>query len=273
MERIQTALNKARKTRNGKSSDKRPDRKHISIPVAEVDLAWDELATLKPNMANMKRNRIESYEGGHAAAHFDLMRTKVLQQMRANNWRRLAITSPGSSCGKTTTCVNLAFSLARQKDIRTVVAEMDLRRPAMAKLLGLSHTSCQFSRALDGREEIKDHMLRYGDNLAFALNRHSANNPSELLQSNAITDTLSQIEKQFDPNLVIFDMPPMMVTDDVLGFLDQVDCVLLVAAAESTTVDEIDACERELAEHTNLLGVVLNKCRYMEKGYGYSYYD
>ena len=137
MERIQTALNKARKTRNGKSSDKRPDRKHISIPVAGVDLAWEELDEFKPNAAQLKRNRIDSYEGGHTASHFDLMRTKVLQQMRANNWRRLAITSPGSSCGKTTTCVNLAFSLARQKDIRTVIAEMDLRRPAMAKLLGL----------------------------------------------------------------------------------------------------------------------------------------
>lgn len=273
MERIQTALKKARNTRDGKSSDKRPDRKQVPVVISDVELMWDELNTLKPNVSYMKRNRIESFEGGHAAAHYDLMRTKVLQQMRANNWRRLAITSPGSSCGKTTTCVNLAFSLARQKDIRTVVAEMDLRRPAMAKLLGLTHTSCQFSRALDGREELKDHMLRYGDNLAFALNRHSANNPSELLQSNVITDTLGEIEKQFDPSLIIFDMPPMLVTDDVLGFLDQVDCVLLVAAAESTTVDEIDNCERELAEHTNMLGVVLNKCRYMEKGYGYSYYD
>jgi capsular exopolysaccharide synthesis family protein len=273
MERIQTALNKARNTRNGRSSDKRPDRKRVQQLVGDVDAAWAELNTLNPKPGHMKRNRVESYEGGHAAAHFDLMRTKVLQQMRANNWRRLAITSPGSACGKTTTCANLAFSLARQKDTRTVVAEMDLRRPALAKLLGLGHTSCQFSRALDGREEIKDHMLRYGDNLAFAVNRHSAKNPSELLQSNVITDTLNEIEKQFDPTLVIFDMPPMLVTDDVLGFLDQVDCVLLVAAAESTTVDEIDSCERELAEHTNMLGVVLNKCRYMEKGYGYSYYE
>jgi len=70
---------------------------------------------------------------------------------------------------------------------------------------------------------------------------------------------------------MIFDTPPLLVSDDTLGFLDQVDCVLLVAEAEATTIDEIDNCEQELAARSNVLGVVLNKCRYMGKGYGYDY--
>jgi hypothetical protein len=47
----------------------------------------------------------------------------------------------------------------------------------------------------------------------------------------------------------------------------------LVAEAEKCTVQQIDTCEREIAQHTNFLGVVLNKCRYPEEqeGYGYSY--
>ena len=47
--------------------------------------------------------------------------------------------------------------------------------------------------------------------------------------------------------------------------------VLLVAAAETTTIKEVDACERELASQTNVMGVVLNKCRYMDDTQGYSY--
>ena len=52
------------------------------------------------------------------------------------------------------------------------------------------------------------------------------------------------------------------------------DCALIIAAAESTTISEIDRCERDLAGRTNVVGVVLNKARYMEKsdGYGYGYY-
>ena len=49
------------------------------------------------------------------------------------------------------------------------------------------------------------------------------------------------------------------------------DCALLVAAAGATTLREIDVCERDLAAQTNVLGVILNKCRYMEKDYGYAY--
>jgi hypothetical protein len=45
--------------------------------------------------------------------------------------------------------------------------------------------------------------------------------------------------------------------------------VLLVAAAERTRPDEIDSCEADLAKLTNVLGVVLNKCRYMGDDYGY----
>lgn len=279
MERIQSALNKARKTRSGNSQDRRPDRTKQNKGTITADVpdglaeAWAGLRPLNTSPKLLKRSRIETFETSKMSGHFDLLRTKVLQQMRANNWRRLAITSPGASCGKTTTCANLAFSLARQSDTRTVIAEIDLRRPAMAGVLGLDKDNTQFSRALDGREPLQDHMLRYGENLAFGLNHHPAKNPSELLQSDTLAEQLRSLEETYDPHVVIFDMPPMLVTDDMLGFLDQVDCVLLVAAAEKTTVDEVDLCERELASHTNMLGVVLNKCRYMTKGYGYGYYD
>lgn len=281
MERIQSALKKARNTRadggEAEGKDRRPDRSKPTqgaIVSDVVEEAWDGLKQFHPDPKRLKRNRIETFETSRDTGHFDLLRTKVLQQMKANNWRRMAITSPGSACGKTTTCANLAFSLARQPDIRTVIAEIDLRRPALAGVLGVERDeTIQFSRALSGEEPMSDHLLRYGKNLAFGLNHRPARNPSELLQSDALAEQLRMIETTYDPNLVIFDMPPMLVTDDMLGFLDQVDCVLIVAAAEKTTVDEIDLCERELAAHTNMLGVVLNKCRYMSKGYGYAYYD
>ena len=64
-------------------------------------------------------------------------------------------------------------------------------------------------------------------------------------------------------------MPPMLVSDDLMAFVPHLDCVLLVAAAERTRLDEVDKCEQDLAEQTNVLGVVLNKCRYMGEDYGY----
>ena len=72
---------------------------------------------------------------------------------------------------------------------------------------------------------------------------------------------------------MIFDMPPMLMSDDMMAFARHVDCVLLVAGAESTTVKEIDICEQDLASQTNVMGVVLNKCRYMGSEYDYGYYE
>ena len=54
----------------------------------------------------------------------------------------------------------------------------------------------------------------------------------------------------------------MLVSDDNIGFLPNTDCAILVNAAESTTMQQLDNCEKELAELTNVLGVVLNKCRF-----------
>jgi len=65
----------------------------------------------------------------------------------------------------------------------------------------------------------------------------------------------------------------MLVSDDALAYLDQVDCALMVAAAEETTVAEIEKCGKDLAMRTQVLGVVLNKCRYMEDEESRAYPD
>jgi protein-tyrosine kinase len=57
----------------------------------------------------------------------------------------------------------------------------------------------------------------------------------------------------------------------MMAFAAKVDCVLIIAVAEQTTTKEVDICEQELARQTNVMGVVLNECRYMgrEANYGY----
>ena len=203
-----------------------------------------------------------------------MLRTKVMQMMRDNGWTRLAITSPGSACGKTTLGLNLGYSIARQPEQRAMLIEMDLRRPNIAATLGVKKDRrLQFSKTLEGKEPMDQHLVRLEDNFAVGMNQNSVRNPSELLQSSGLNHTLKEMEQTYAPTITIFDMPPMMVSDDVMGFIDTVDCVILVAAAESTTISEVDSCERELGSRTNVLGVVLNKCRYMGTEYGYSYYD
>lgn len=289
MDKVQAAIAKARAARNELATEgtdqtqlprgrqrvvearSRALEKGNSSSSLDRSAIWQPLATFAPVAKLMARQRIVTFDTGAQSSPgvvaFDMLRTKILQQMRANGWKRLAITSPGSECGKTTVAMNLAFSLSRQPETYTIVAEMDMRRPSMAKTFGLSgHTS--FSAVIEGKADFADMAMRPRPNLAFGLNYAKTRNPSELLQSSMVGRVLAGIEERFAPNLTIFDMPPMLQSDDTMGFMGQVDCVLLVAAAESTSLGEIDICERDLATQTNVMGVLLNKCRYMDKESG-----
>lgn len=277
MEKIQQALAKARAERQD-GQEGRPAAKPVardvavSEPVAGVvEEAWAALPAFNPDADQLVQARVMTLRGGHEATAFDVMRTKVLQTMRANSWRRLAITSPTPACGKSTIALNLGFSFARQPDIRTIVAELDLRRPSIAKTLGLSPTK-NFAEVLQGKADFAKNAIRFHQNLALALNAGFVRNPAEVLHAARVPAILADIEARFAPDLVIFDLPPMFASDDTMAFVGQVDCVLLIAGAESTTIKEIDTCERELASQTNVMGVVLNKCHFMGKDYGYSYY-
>ena len=74
-----------------------------------------------------------------------------------------------------------------------------------------------------------------------------------------VAATLAGTWQLYRPNVVIFDLPPMLTSDDVLAFLPNVDGLLLVVGGGATKASEIEECERLMAEHTNFLGVVLNK--------------
>jgi protein-tyrosine kinase len=61
-------------------------------------------------------------------------------------------------------------------------------------------------------------------------------NPAELLSAARTADMIDEIEAQLRPDVVLFDLSPVLVSDDAIAFLDQVDCALMVAAAEESTV-------------------------------------
>jgi Mrp family chromosome partitioning ATPase len=198
---------------------------------------------------------------------FDLVRTKLLHQMRTHNWKRIAITSPGPGCGKTTVALNLAFGLARHMDLRVVLAETDLHRPTMAKVLN--------ARVVTGSPSCSkgDRCSRIAPcacvpNLAVLLAPGARRQAAELLQSPSTKAVLDGIEAALDPGVVLFDLPPTLASSDVLAFAENVDAALIIAAAGLTTVAEIDACERELATRTNVVGVVMNRCLYLDQEYG-----
>jgi protein-tyrosine kinase len=278
MERIQAAIQKA-KERRGEGGALPPrmttpigsgGRSTRAAPMpAGPGPAWAEIGFCDPDPAHMSAERIVTFtDTDPSHVSFDMLRTKILRTMGQNSWTTLGVTSPTSDCGKTTMAVNLAFSFAHQAEIRTVIVDLDLRRPAVARVLGLKEPQSMAS-VMQGTRPVAENFVRIGDNLAVGTNVTPLRGSSELLAGPQAAQGAAAIRTAFAPHILIYDLPPMLVSDDVMAFVPHLDCVLLVAAAERTRVDEVDKCERDLAEQTNVLGVVLNKCRYTGEEYGY----
>jgi protein-tyrosine kinase len=274
MERIQAAIAKAKEAREHAAPvPRRPAgaeaRAPRPAPQRPTGPVWAELESFAPDPGVMRDNRIVTFERRDPVhATFDMMRTKAVRMMRDKGWTSLGITSPTAGCGKTTVGLNLAFSLAHQPDMRSVVMDLDLRRPAMARHLGLTKPQSMAS-VLQGTREIAENFVRTGETLAIGTSARGIRSASEILQHAVTARVLADLRTAFQPDIIIYDLPPMLVNDDVLAFLPHVDCVLLVAAAERSRLDEIDKCEQDLAEQSNVLGVILNKCRYPGEDYGY----
>ncbi len=240
-----------------------PRRKPVQLG---SDSAWAALRTFDLDEAHLNRNRIVTAtreDPAHTA--FDVLRTRLLQALSENGWKRVAITSPGKDCGKTFTAANLAVSLSRQENCRTLLLDCDMRRPDLHKVMGVTAPG-SMGDMLRGVVAPQDHLLRLGQNnlnagrnIAFGFNSVVEPYASELLQDPRAIETLAGIEAQLEPDVVLFDLPPALFYDDVIAFRPHFDGVLLVIGGGITTQKEIKDVERRLGESTPLLGMVLNK--------------
>lgn len=236
---------------------------------AQVPACWSELMPYEPNPDHLQKNRILTLNADPASSPFDVLRTKVFLLMQQNGWKRLAITSPNKACGKTTTACNLAVGLSRQRENLTMLFDMDLRRPSVSDLLGRKPPH-GIKAMLTGEVPPLDQMLCLRGNVALSLNTAVVPDATQIMMAGRTAETLDRVQQDFDPDIMIFDLPPVFAGDDTRAFLKNVDCAMIVARAEHTKTSQLDQCEREVAEQTNVLGVVLNNCRHISQEDEYS---
>ena len=273
VERVQSAIARARAQRESRSEAFDPsdismvdDEDDVIEPFEPLD--WNALPKSSMTERILDRARIVTAGLTQNATAFDMLRTKVLQRMKAEGWKRIAITSADKNCGKTTVAMNLGFSLSRQRELRTILIDADLRRPSLARAMRLSPKS-GFAQVLTRDVPLPQSLIRVRDNLGVLSTRNRSLNSAELLHSEGVPGVLKEIERAYRPDVVIFDLPPLMEADDTLAFLGNVDCALLVTTAEHTTSAQIEACVRDISARTALVGIALNKYRAVGAVTGY----
>ncbi len=227
---------------------------------------WESLRPVTLSPAILTQNGLFLEVSDHpAATAFDILRTRLLHGLTEKGWKRIAVTSPTHGCGKSFVAANLALSLARRPSSRTALIDLDLRRPELARILGIreDHALAEF---LSGEQPLESIFHRHGRTLALGLNSTPVEKASETLHDPDTVAALSAMMEQLDPEVVIYDLPPALVNDDVLAIAPCVDAVLLVTDGTKTSPDEIRACERMLDGRIPLMGVVLNRAQDFSAG-------
>ena len=182
-----------------------------------------------------------------------------LERLReAGSAKRVAITSPSGGDGKTVTAINLAAALAQGARNRVLLLEADLRKPMVARYLGLA----------DSRRGLVPAITRPGLPLAHAVTRlpgprldvlvagHPLAAPYEALGSARVAEILAAARQAYDH--VVVDTPPLIAMPEGRVIERLVDGYFIVVRAHHTLRSLLDE-SLKVSDTSKVLGFIFNE--------------
>jgi protein-tyrosine kinase len=275
VEKIQKALEKARQQRLSalEAADAtRPQarsaaRSALRSEGAGPDVVYQQTRVVAPAEEIFVEGRVVAGLPQHELADaFRILRTQVLQRLTLGGYSTLAITSANRGDGKSLTAVNLAISLALHVDRTVLLVDLDLRRPRVHTYFGIEPEAGLTDYLLDDTP-LSACLINPGiDRLVVLPVRTALHASSELLSAPKMIRLAQELKARYPDRIVIYDLPPVLVSDDALAFLRHVDCCLFVVQDGKTPKGDIVRAVELLADCT-VIGTVLNKASAAMKPY------
>ncbi|MAP27324.1 MAG: exopolysaccharide biosynthesis protein [Alteromonadaceae bacterium] len=268
MDRIQKALEKAKQRHAQKPEPIRvePTKAEKSVSQAEDPLAapiesisYSQTKVVNVPNQHLERKRIiAGFYNNPQSAVFRMLRTQVLKKMRSNRWQTLAVTSPTAGEGKSVVAANLAMAIAMELNQTVLLVDMDLRNPSISNYFGLN-AQVGLKDYLSGDLKLSEVLINPGiKRLVILPGVGRAEDSAELLSSPKMASLVADIKSQYDSRVIIFDVPPVLQTDDVSLAASYFDSTLLVLEDGKNTESNITK-SLQMLEGSHLLGTVVNK--------------
>jgi len=190
-------------------------------------------------------------------------RSEAFRQLRTNlqfvdvdNPRKVVvITSSLPGEGKSTTLVNLGIALASAGH-RVLAVEADLRRPALADLLGLDR-AVGLTSVLAGRVHVGQAVQHWPGGVDVLASGPLPPNPSELLASQQMANMLGDLRAEYDA--ILIDTPPLLPVTDAAAVAQATDGVILVCRYKETKREQLRTAVQALeAVSAPVLGTVFS---------------
>ncbi|MDR3764600.1 MAG: polysaccharide biosynthesis tyrosine autokinase [Acidobacteriota bacterium] len=208
-----------------------------------------------------------SSERGLGAEKFRVLGARLSNIRLNQKLNLLQVTSSVVGEGKTLTAVNLAMTLANRFDQRVLLAEGDLRKPAVCKMLGLEERRGIGEWFDSTRLPIQDVLLRVGVTGLCLLPAGHVPHPATVLQSERLSEMLRALSLHFD--WIIVDTPPLLPMADSNQWSRICDGTLMVVRKGVASRSALKKAVESL-DNPKILGVVLNDASNYDR---VNYYD
>ena len=180
--------------------------------------------------------------------------------------RSILVTSGSAQCGKTTTALNLAITLAAQGK-RALIIDANFRRPALNKLFGQEGPPRGLSHVLAGQASAADVIRPSGiTGLDVVDAGPLPPTPAVMLGSDRMRKFLDN-QKQYYDHIVV-DGPPALLVSDARILAGVLDGTLMVVRAGQTPRGVVNRMVNEFKDNKiYIVGAVLNAVKPRRGGY------
>jgi capsular exopolysaccharide synthesis family protein len=212
------------------------------------------------------------YPKSAIAESFRTIRTNLDYFRQGQTKSTFLVTSTVGQEGKSFTSLNLALCFA-SNDRKTLLVEMDLRKPTLYQKLSLQNFVGVTSYLID-KAVIDDIIIEtVYPNLYFIASGPLPPNPSELLASEKTSKFIQRLKNDFD--IIIIDTPPIGIVTDSLLLMHQADVKIYIVRQNKTIKSDFAASIKDIEKkEINNMSILVNDVMY-DKGkgkYGYGYY-
>ena len=205
------------------------------------------------------------------AEQYQALRLKLEHLQRERNVRVIGVTSPGARDGKTVTAINLAAALAEGSNARVLLVEADLRRPMVARYLGLGdgQRAGLAELMLDPARPLKDSVERHEQFGFDTMVAGAADAPvHQMFRMPRLQSLLTELRQQYD--YVVIDTPPVGPVSDCALLARWMDGLVLIVTAHKTPRKQLEHALNTL-EGAPVLGIIFNRDDKARAGYRRDY--
>jgi len=184
----------------------------------------------------------------------------------------IMITSSIPGEGKTFTSINLALSIALERDTTVLLIDADVINPQLSRLFSLDKQVGLIDVIDDSSRSVSEVIINTDNPKlriipAGFLHEHS----TELLASDRMRQLCEELAYRYPDRIIIFDAPPFLNTTQAKVLARFMGQIMVVVEASETHKSAITETTELLADD-KVVGMILNKCKISKKSIYGGYY-